>query len=80
MVTAEESEQKVLKFLALRGECTTSEIEDHLRKAGEDCPDGAVKTLMRMKVKGLVIGRMDRERRGWVWAVRGSDGLHREKI
>ncbi len=69
MVTTEESEQKVLGFLRLMGESTTSEIEDHFRGRGDDCPDGAVKVLMRMKVKGLIKSRMDRERRGWVWSV-----------
>ncbi|MCU0799462.1 MAG: hypothetical protein MUC62_07305 [Candidatus Thermoplasmatota archaeon] len=69
MATTEESEHKVLALLRLSGESTTSEIEQHFRSRGEDCPDGAVKVLMRMKVKGLVKSRMDRERRGWVWTV-----------
>jgi hypothetical protein len=69
MVTTEESEQKVLEFLRRSGESTTSELEQHFRSKGDDCPDGAVKVLMRMKVKGLVKSRMDRERRGWVWSV-----------
>ena len=67
MVEIEPNEEMVLALLRGSGERTTQEIEEHFRKTGGDCPDGAVKLLMRMKVKGLIKSRMDRERRGWVW-------------
>jgi len=61
-------EEGILKILKEKGDMTTSEIEDNFRAEGIDCPDGAAKTLMRLKGQGRVLGRIDRERRGWVWS------------
>ncbi|MDG6225031.1 MAG: hypothetical protein QCI82_05905 [Candidatus Thermoplasmatota archaeon] len=63
-------EERIVRVLRERGELTTSEIEEMLRGDSIECPDGAVKSLMRLKGKGEVEGRIDRERRGWVWKVR----------
>lgn len=63
-------EERIVQVLRERGDLTTSEIEAILRGASIECPDGAVKSLMRLKGKGEVDGRIDRERRGWVWKVR----------
>jgi predicted transcriptional regulator len=67
MAETEANEEMVLEYIRGSGERTTGEIEEHFRRSGGNCPDGAVKLLMRMKVKGLIKSRMDRERRGWVW-------------
>ncbi len=60
-------EEKILEMLDEMGELTTSEIEKEFTRKGDSCPDGAVKHLMRMKGKGLVRGRMDKVKKGWVW-------------
>ncbi len=60
-------EEKIVDMLKETGEMTTSEIEKEFTRKGDSCPDGAVKHLMRMKGQGLVAGRMDREKKGWVW-------------
>ena len=65
-----DEEDSILDMLRKRGEMSTSEIESEFTRSGESCPDGAVKHLMKMKMKGLVVGRMDREKRGWVWSVK----------
>ena len=63
-------EDKIFEMLKETGEMTTSEIEKEFTRKGDSCPDGAVKHLMRMKAKGLVSGRMDREKKGWVWNIK----------
>ena len=62
-------DQKILKILEEKGELSTSELEQEFNRRGEDCPDGAVRTLMRLKTKGLIKGRMDPAKKGWVWSL-----------
>lgn len=62
-------EEKIIMLLKDKGELSTSEIELEFNKMGEACPDGAVRTLMRLKTKGLLAGRMDPARKGWVWSL-----------
>jgi repressor of nif and glnA expression len=62
-------DEKVLKILEEKGEMSTSELEQEFNRRGEDCPDGAVRTLMRLKTKGLIMGRMDPTKKGWVWSL-----------
>jgi len=64
-------EEKVLEILREKGEMTTSELEREFNQRGEDCPDGAVRTLMRLKTRGIISGRMDPARNGWVWSLPG---------
>jgi hypothetical protein len=65
-----EKEDILLKLLDGKGELTTSEVEAEMKGSGNECPDGAVKSLMRLKTMGLIEGRIDRVRRGWVWKVK----------
>ena len=62
-------EEKILMILEEMGEITTSELEREFKKRGEDCPDGAVRTLMRLKTRGIIKSRMDPSRKGWVWSL-----------
>ncbi|MGA1819390.1 MAG: hypothetical protein ACMUHU_00110 [Thermoplasmatota archaeon] len=62
-------DEKILAILREKGEMTTSELEQEFNRRGEDCPDGAVRTLMRLKSKGSIRGRMDPARKGWVWSI-----------
>jgi hypothetical protein len=62
-------EDEIIRVLKMKGELTTSEVEDTFRADGTDCPDGAAKTLMKLKTQGRIVGRIDREKRGWVWSV-----------
>lgn len=65
-----EEEEKITEMLRENGEMSTTEIESEFTRKGESCPDGAVKHLMKMKTKGIVKGRMDREKKGWVWTLK----------
>ena len=62
-------ERKILDILREKGEMTTSELEQEFNRRGEACPDGAVRTLMRLKTKGSIKGRMDPAKKGWVWSL-----------
>jgi predicted transcriptional regulator len=63
-------EERILELLKKEGELSTTEIEAEFTKKGESCPDGAVKHLMKLKTKGMILGRMDRNRKGWVWSLK----------
>jgi repressor of nif and glnA expression len=62
-------DEKILEILREKGEMSTSELEQEFNRRGEDCPDGAVRTLMRLKTKGLIKGRMEPAKKGWVWSI-----------
>ncbi|MBN1389101.1 MAG: hypothetical protein JXA22_00505 [Candidatus Thermoplasmatota archaeon] len=62
-------EEKILKILREQGEMSTSELEREIKRRGEACPDGAVRTLMLMKTKGIIKSRMDPAKKGWVWSL-----------
>ena len=66
----EDQENFLIDLLKERGSMTTAEIEKEVSRAKSDCPDGAVKTLMRLKTKGVLEGRMVPSKRGWVWSLK----------
>ena len=65
-----ESVDMVMRLLGETPELTTGEIENAMMLEGTDCPDGAAKTLMRLKTKGILISRLDPARKGWVWSIK----------
>lgn len=69
VLTTEEAEKRILELLKKHGELTTREIEEINHRDGYTCPDGTVKTLTKMKYKGLIKGRLSKEKGGWVWWV-----------
>jgi len=46
---------------------TTREIEEKTRKRMVSCPDKTPIFLNRLRIKGVVKGKLSAERRGWVW-------------
>ena len=67
VLTHEEAEERILQLLKENGEMSTQEIEMKGRENDVTCPDGSVKTLTKMKYKGLIKGRLSPEKGGWVW-------------
>jgi len=63
-------EEMIMGLLKENGELSTTEIESEFTRKGESCPDGAVKHLMRLKARGLVSCRIDKEKKGWVWSLK----------
>lgn len=65
----EEMEKLLISVLQEHGELTTSEVEKRISTVNS-CPDGPVKLLMKLKREGVVVGRIDRGRKGWVWGLK----------
>jgi hypothetical protein len=63
----EEAELLVIQFLREHGKATTREIEMFVRNTGKQCPDEAVKFLMKLKMNGKIKGEVSAEAKGWVW-------------
>ncbi len=68
-LTREEAEKRILAMLEAEGELSTQQIEERNKKEGSQCPDGTVKTLSRMRYKGLVKGQFSPDKGGWVWMI-----------
>ena len=64
-----ESADMIMRLLREKDEMTTGEIENAMMLEGTDCPDGAAKTLMRLKTRGVLKSKLDPARRGWVWSI-----------
>lgn len=69
----EDQENFLVDLLRERGSMTTAEIEKEVSRVKSDCPDGAVKTLMRLKTKGVLEGKMVPSKRGWVWTLKEQE-------
>ncbi|MCD6263411.1 hypothetical protein J7L60_03255 [Candidatus Bathyarchaeota archaeon] len=48
---------------------TTREIQEAAERALVQCPDSTVVFLNRLRLRGVIRGRLSRERRAWVWWV-----------
>ena len=68
-MTDSEAEAFVLGLLRDRGILSTMEIEVMAREHNKRCPDQTVLFLSKMKLKGLIEGRVSTEQKGWVWSL-----------
>jgi len=50
---------------------TTREIEEETRKLLVSCPDSTPVFLNRLRIQGIVEGQLSREKRGWIWWIKG---------
>ena len=66
-MTQNEAEEFVLELLKKQGPMTTAEIEAAAMDQSLECPDSVVRFLSRMKMKGLIGGKLSMEHRGWLW-------------
>lgn len=63
-------EEFVVSLLREAGRPLSSrEIQEVAEKALVQCPDSTVVFLNRLRLKGVIRGRLSRERRAWVWWV-----------
>jgi hypothetical protein len=49
---------------------TTREIEEKTKKLLVSCPDSTPVFLNRLRIQGIVEGKLSREKRGWVWWIK----------
>ncbi len=62
-----DAESFILELLKEKGKLRTSAIEEETKKKGVQCPDETVRFLTKMKMKGMIKGKMSTEERTWVW-------------
>lgn len=68
-MTDKEAEEFILKFLKVRGPLTTQQIEEKAKQGSVQCPDNAVRFLIKLKAKGKIKGEVSVEKKGWIWWV-----------
>jgi len=69
----DEAVQLILSILKAAGRpMTTKEVEEQTRKRLVQCPDKTPVFLNRLRIKGLIEGRLSAEHRAWVWWIRGD--------
>jgi len=49
---------------------TTREIEEETRKRMASCPDKTPVFLNKLRIKGIIEGKLSAERKGWVWWIK----------
>jgi len=49
---------------------TTREIEEETRKRMVSCPDKTPVFLNKLRIKGIIEGKLSAERKGWVWWIK----------
>jgi len=72
-LSEEESFELILSILRAAGKpLTTRDVEGEIRKRLIACPDTLPVLLNRLRIKGLVKGRLSPERKGWVWWIKAK--------
>ena len=68
-LTEDEAEAYLLELLRKHGKMTTRMVDETIQDHELQCPDGSLKHLNRLRIKGLIKGEVSREHHGWVWWV-----------
>ena|GEM_PF-673074 len=68
-VSEEETIREIISTLRAKGPLTTRELEEELRGKGHRCPDGAVRFFNKLRIRGVISGKVSFEKRGWIWWV-----------
>ena len=72
-LSEDEAVQLILTILKTAGKpMTTKEVEEETRKKLVQCPDKTPVFLNRLRLKGLIEGRLSTEHRAWIWWVKGK--------
>ncbi len=63
-----DAEELIISVLGnAEGPMTTREVEETVQGKGKQCPDSAVKFLTKMRYKGMIMGKLSMEHKGWIW-------------
>ena len=69
-LTEEESFKLIMDILKSAGKpLTTRNIEGEIRKSLISCPDSLPVLLNKLRLRGVVKGKLSPEHRGWIWWV-----------
>ncbi len=67
-LSEDEAVELIISILRRAGKpLTTREIEVETRKRVVSCPDKTPVFLNRLRLKGIVKGRLSVEKRAWIW-------------
>ena len=67
-LTEEESFKLIMDILKSAGKpLTTRNIEGEIRKSLISCPDSLPVLLNKLRLRGVVKGKLSPEHRGWIW-------------
>jgi hypothetical protein len=68
VLNGEEADQLIIQLLREAGHpLTTREVQEETQKRLVRCPDSTVVFLNKLRLKGVVNGKMSKEQRGWIW-------------
>jgi len=67
-LTEEESFKLIVNILESAGKpLTTRDVEGEIRKSLISCPDSLPVLLNKLRLRGVVKGKLSPEHRGWIW-------------
>lgn len=67
-LTEEESFKLIMSILKSAGKpLTTRDVEGEIRKSLISCPDSLPVLLNKLRLRGVVKGKLSPEHRGWIW-------------
>ena len=67
-LSEEESSELIMNILKSAGKpLTTRDVEGEIRKSLISCPDSLPVLLNRLRLRGIVKGKLSTEHRGWIW-------------
>jgi hypothetical protein len=67
-LTEEESFKLLVNILESAGKpLTTRDVEGEIRKSLISCPDSLPVLLNKLRLRGVVKGKLSPEHRGWIW-------------
>jgi len=68
-MSEKEAEQFVIRLLKEHENLTTRQIEEEASKRNKSCPDAIIRFLNKMKLRGMISGKLSVEHRGWIWYI-----------
>lgn len=72
-MSEKEAEQFVVQLLRETDNLTTRQIEAEATKRNRTCPDAIIRFLNKLKLKGIIKGKLSVEHRGWIWYIEKTD-------
>ena len=68
-MSEKEAEEFVVQLLRENDNLTTRQIETEAAKRNRTCPDAIIRFLNKLKLKGIIKGKLSVEHRGWIWFI-----------
>jgi len=72
-MSEKEAVEFVVQLLKENDNLTTRQIEAEAAKRNRTCPDAIIRFLNKLKLKGVIKGKLSVEHRGWIWYIEKPD-------